>query len=148
MTETKTEITIAAPASAIFAYACATERWPDILPHYRYVRVLARSGAASTVAMGAWRDAIPISWVAEQTSDAAQPAIYFRHIRGWTRGMEVAWRFAEAKGSTRVTIEHRLDFQFPIASAWLGKHVVGEFFIDDVARKTLARIKTLAEASH
>ncbi len=147
MTETRSEITIAAPASAIFALAAATERWPQILPHYRYVRVLAQNGSVRTVAMGAWRDAIPIAWVAEQTNDARAPAIRFRHIRGWTRGMDVEWRFAEANGATRVTIEHRLAFAFPIANEWLGKHVVGEFFVDDVARKTLARMKALAEVA-
>ena len=146
MTTHRSEITIAAPAHVIYAFASATERWPQILPHYRYVRVLAQDGPVLRVAMGAWRDAIPISWVADQVNDAQKPAIRFRHVRGWTRGMDVEWRFAEADGTTRVTIEHRLQFEFPVASEWLGKHVVAEFFVDDVARKTLARMKTLAEA--
>lgn len=147
MTEMRSEITIAAPAAAIYRLAAETERWPEILPHYRSVRVLGRSGATRTVAMAAWRDAIPISWVAEQTDDPATPEIRFKHVRGWTRGMDVVWRFAPVPGGTRVTIEHRLQFAFPIAAEWLGAHVVGEFFVDNVARKTLARVKTLAEAA-
>ena len=61
--------------------------------------------------------------------------------------MDVAWRFAESGGVTQVTIEHHLQFDFPIASDWLGRHVVGGFFVDNVAGKTLARIKMLAEAA-
>ncbi len=139
------QITIAASAAEIYRLAAATERWPEILPHYRSVRVLSTSGATRTVAMAAWRDLIPIAWVAEQTDDPETPSIRFRHVRGWTRGMDVEWRFAAAPDGTRVTIEHRLHFAFPVASEWLGEHVVGEFFVHDVASKTLARMKLLAE---
>ncbi len=118
-----------------------------ILPHYRYVRLLATDRATRTVAMGAWRDAFPIAWVAEQTNDAATPHIAFKHVRGWTRGMDVEWRFAPlGERATRVTIEHRLDFDFPVASAWLGRHLVSDYFIHGVAAQTLARIKAIAEA--
>ncbi len=147
MTEVVNTVTIAAPAETIFALASATERWPEILPHYRSVRVLERRGATRVVAMAAMRGAIPISWVAEQTDDAVLPEIRFRHVRGWTRGMDVVWRFAPVPGGTRVSIEHELAFDFPIASAWLGEYVVGKFFIDYVATKTLARVKALAEAA-
>lgn len=146
MTHMSSETTIHAPVAAIYALAAATERWPEILPHYRYVRVLSDDGRRRVVEMGASRDGIPISWTAEQTNDPNEPRITFRHLRGWTRGMDVAWRFAEEGGLTRVTIEHHLTFAFPIASDWLGTHVVGGFFVDNVAGKTLARMKTLAEA--
>ncbi len=128
--------------------AAATERWPQILPHYRSVRVLAGDGATRTVAMAAWRDAFPIAWVAEQTNDPATPHIAFHHVRGWTRGMDVEWRFAPLPGgATRVTIVHRLAFAFPFAAAWLGRVVVGGYFVHGVAARTLARIKAIAEAA-
>jgi ribosome-associated toxin RatA of RatAB toxin-antitoxin module len=109
------------------------------------VRVLGRRGATRTVAMAARRDWIPVSWVAEQTDDSERPSIRFVHVRGWTRGMEVEWRFEPVKGGTRVTIEHRLQFRFPVAAEWLGKHVVGGFFVEAIARRTLSRMKALAE---
>jgi hypothetical protein len=112
------------------------------------VRVLGGAGATRTVAMGAWRDAFPIAWVAEQTNTASPPHIAFHHLRGWTRGMEVAWRFEPlAGGATRVTITHRLAFRFPFAAAWLGRVVVSNYFIHGVAARTLARIKAIAEAA-
>ncbi|GAC1305800.1 MAG: hypothetical protein NVSMB19_17490 [Vulcanimicrobiaceae bacterium] len=147
MTQTSNEIDIAAPAATIYALAAATERWPEILPHYRYVRVIAGGGARRTVEMGATRDGIPIAWTAEQTNDPERPSIRFRHVRGWTRGMDVEWRFDATERGTRVTIEHRLKFAFPIAGDWIGEHIVGDFFVRDVANKTLARMKALAEAA-
>lgn len=147
MTEMSNEIEIAAPAATIFALASATENWPTILPHYRFVRVIARDGAKRTVEMGATRDGIPIAWTAEQIDDPDRPQIRFHHVRGWTRGMDVEWRFAPTPRGTHVTIEHRLQFAFPFASDWLGEHVVGNFFVHHVANKTLARIKVLAEAA-
>ena len=147
MTVTRNSIDIAAPAAAVYALGSATERWPEILPHYRYVRVLRDEGPSRVVAMGAWQDVFPIRWVAEQISDAVTPHIRFRHLRGWTRGMDVEWIFEPITGGTRVTIEHRLQFAFPVAAEWLGRHLVSAYFVHGVAAKTLARMKALAEAA-
>lgn len=148
MTHTENSIEIAAPAATIYHLAAATERWPMYLPHYRYVHVLEQHANRRVVEMSAWRSGIPISWVAEQTNDPVLPAIAFRHIHGWTRGMEVVWRFEPRPGGgTRVTILHDLAFKFPIAADFIGEHVVGDFFVANVAGKTLARMKTLAEGA-
>ena len=145
MTVTRNSVEIAAPAQAVYALAASTENWPRILPHYRYVRVLERRGPTQVVAMGARQDVFPIAWIAEQTNDPRTPHIAFRHVRGWTRGMEVEWIFTPLAGGTRVTIEHRLEFLFPVAAEWLGKHLVSGYFVHGVAAKTLARMKQLAE---
>jgi aromatase len=145
MTKTETAIEINAAPAAIFAFASATERWPQYLPHYRYVRVLQERGTTRVVEMAARRGWIPVRWTAEQTNDPSRPHIAFRHVRGWTRGMEVEWRFEPIPGGTRVSIEHRLSFHFPFAAEWLARHVVSDFFIRYVAQRTLARMKALAE---
>jgi uncharacterized membrane protein len=147
VTVTRNSVDIAAPAAAVYALGSATERWPEILPHYRYVRVLRDDGGARIVAMGAWQDVFPIRWVAQQISDPVTPHIRFRHLRGWTRGMDVEWIFEPITGGTRVTIEHRLQFAFPVAAEWLGRHLVSAYFVHGVAAKTLARMKALAEAA-
>ena len=146
MTVTRNSVDIAAPAGAVYALGSATERWPEILPHYRYVRVLQEHEQTRVVAMGAWQDVFPIRWVAEQTSDPVTPHIRFRHLRGWTRGMDVEWIFEPIDGGTRVTIEHRLQFAFPLAAEWLGRNLVSAYFIHGVVAKTLARVKAIAEA--
>jgi uncharacterized membrane protein len=142
---TRNSVDIAAPAERVYALAAATENWPRILPHYRYVRVLADDGRTRTVAMGAWCDVFPIRWVARQTNDPARPHIAFTHLRGWTRGMDVEWLFEPSAHGTKVTIEHRLEFRFPLASGWLGKHLVSDYFVHRVAARTLARMKQLCE---
>jgi ribosome-associated toxin RatA of RatAB toxin-antitoxin module len=145
MTITRNTVEIAASPHAVYALAAATENWPRILPHYRYVRVLEEHGPTRVVAMGAWQNVFPIRWVAEQTNDPRTPHIAFRHVRGWTRGMDVDWIFEPLGAGTRVTIEHRLRFAFPLAAEWLGKHLVSDYFVHGVAAKTLARVKVLAE---
>jgi ribosome-associated toxin RatA of RatAB toxin-antitoxin module len=117
------------------------------LPHYRYVRVLAERGATRTVRMAARHGIVPLRWTAEQTNDPIRPHIGFHHIAGPTRGMDVEWIFTPLDAThTRVRIVHRLEFVFPVAAEFFGKHVVSDIFIHGVASKTLAHMKRLAEA--
>jgi len=108
--------------------------------------VLAQHGSVRVVEMIAWRDLIPLAWVVEQTNDPRRPAIRFRHVRGVTRGMDVEWRFVPVPGGTRLTIEHHLSFASPLGNV-LGERVVGPFLVDDVVRKTLVRMKAVAEGN-
>ena len=147
MTVTETQIDIAASPQAIYALASDTERWPEILPHYRYVRRIGGAGESRTIEMSAWRACFPITWRAVQTNDATTPRIAFKHVAGWTRGMDVTWEFEPRGATTHVRIIHHLDFQFPIARTWLEKHLVSEYFIHGVATKTLATIKTRLETT-
>jgi len=137
----RNEIVINAPASRIFSYASDTERWPEYLPHYRYVRVLERNGDRQVVEMAARRSGIPVRWRAEQRNDPQTPSIHFRHLGGWTKGMDVEWRFEPADGGTRVSIDHEANLRFPMD--W----IVGKFFIDHIATRTLRRMKALSEGS-
>lgn len=145
MITAENEIVIDAPVERIFALACATERWPQILPHYRYVRVIESGASSRTLEMSAWRDSIPVRWTARQWNDADRPHIRFKHVAGWTRGMDVEWIFESVPGGTRVRIVHEFAFQFPVAPDFFGEHVIGRFFVQNIAGKTLRRIKELAE---
>ncbi len=146
MTVTENTIDIAASPATIYRLASATERWPQILPHYRSVRVISARGGWRLVEMAARHHVFPIRWTAEQTNDDERPHIAFHHVRGWTRGMDVEWTFEPIdERTTRVTIIHRLDFAFPFAARWLGRHLVSDYFVHGVASKTLARMKVLAE---
>jgi len=145
---TTNAIEMAATPAAIYALAHDTAAWPRILPHYRYVRVLERAGATLVVEMAARRGRIPVRWIARQENLPEIPEIRFTHVRGWTRGMDVVWRFEPlGPNRTRVVIEHELRFRFPIFAEWLGEHVVGDFFVHAVANRTLARMKARAEGT-
>ncbi len=143
---TQTEIWMRAPADAIFPLAAEVERWPELLPHYRWVRLLQRHWNRKIVDMAASRDGIPVSWRAVQELHPDVPRITFRHVRGVTRGMEVAWSFHAQDGGTLVRIEHQLDLRWPLVGPWIAEHIIGPQFVDNIARKTLRRIRQLVEA--
>lgn len=139
--EMRNEIVINASPARIFAFASDTEHWPEYLPHYRFVRVLERNADRQIVEMAARRSGIPVRWRAEQRNDPQRPSIHFHHLGSWTKGMEVEWRFEPVAGGTRVSIDHRLPLRFPMD--W----IVGKFFIDHIATRTLRRMKALSEGS-
>lgn len=140
------EIVIDAPPHAIFALARDTARWPQMLAHYRFVRVLERDARRQVVEMAARRGWIPVRWRAEQIDDEQTPRIQFTHTAGWTRGMQVEWLFEPIEGGgTRVSIDHELDFAFPIGAEFIGRRIIGDFFVHSIAARTLHRIKELSE---
>jgi ribosome-associated toxin RatA of RatAB toxin-antitoxin module len=139
-------IVMRAPIERIFGLACAVERWPEILPHYRWVRELSRSGYSRVVEMAAHRDGIPVRWWAEQRCEPEVPRITFRHVRGVTKGMEVEWSFTPVSDGVLVRIDHELRLPWPLVGGLVADRVIGPLFISDIAGKTLRRIKELAEA--
>lgn len=136
-----------APIERIFPLAAEIERWPEILPHYRYVRRLPDHDGERRFAMGARRGPIPVRWEAIQRLIPAERRIEFVHTGGVTRGMRVAWRFEAVEDATDVSIEHQLDLGWPIIGGVAGRHVIGPQFIDVIAGRTLHRIARLAEAA-
>ena len=141
-------IRIQAPYERIFPLAAEIEHWPEVLPHYRYVRRLPASNGERRFAMGARRGPIPVRWEAIQRPLPDQRRIEFTHTGGVTRGMEVAWRFEPtADGSQEVSIHHALDLRWPLIGGWVARHVIGPQFIDAIAGRTLRRVKALAEGA-
>lgn len=143
--EMTTAIQMRADRDTIFALAAAVEDWPRILPHYRRVRVLRDDGRRRLVEMAASRDGIPVRWRALQDIDLVRRRITFRHVGGVTKGMDVAWTLTPAADGVRVEIWHRFEPSWPLVPDALVSAVIGHFFVDDIAGKTLRRIKALAE---
>lgn len=129
-----------APTERIFALAAEVERWPERLPHYRYVRRLPDPAGERRFAMGARRGLIPVRWEAIQRSRPEDGVIEFAHTGGVTRGMAVAWRLRPDPGGVEVSIEHQLSTRSRVAGAVIAN------FIDAIATRTLRRVKELAEA--
>jgi ribosome-associated toxin RatA of RatAB toxin-antitoxin module len=131
----------------IVALAADTERWPEILPHYRWVTLLEGGGDRKTVEMAAKRDFIPVKWRAVQTveRDGATPVIRFHHIGGVTKGMDVAWTFNVKDGAVDVTIDHDFKPPWPIVGNVVSNYIIGPQFVEAIAGKTLATIKGIVE---
>jgi len=129
----------------IFETAADLERWPKILPHYRYIRFLERSRDRNIVVMAARRSGIPISWTSEQIIDRSKLEIHFHHLKSWTKGMQVVWTFSDTPDGVLVKISHDLRFRIAAFTPIIDL-VIGDFFIHNVANKTLRSMKAYVEA--
>jgi ribosome-associated toxin RatA of RatAB toxin-antitoxin module len=142
---TENRICIQADVATVYGLAAAVERWPALLPHYRWVRVLADDGQRRLVEMAARREAIPVWWCAEQVCDPSTPRITFRHVRGVTSGMAVEWAFEPGPAGVWVSIRHDLRLRWPLVGGVVADHIIGPLFVAHIAGKTLTCIKRLAE---
>lgn len=150
------EIDVRGDVDACFRAGADVERWPDILPHYRWVRFHEkRDFGTGRVEMAARRDfgplPYPVWWVSEMTVDVARPAVLYRHVDGVTTGMDVEWTFYQQdEGRTRIRIVH----SWGAGPAWplpspvrreIASTVIGPVFIHHVASRTLLGIKRHVE---
>jgi ribosome-associated toxin RatA of RatAB toxin-antitoxin module len=134
-----------APKMSIFETAANLELWPKILPHYRYIRYLERGPARNVVVMAAKRSGIPISWTSEQIIDRQKWEVRFHHLKAFTKGMRVVWTFQEGPAGVLVEIKHDLEFRVNLLGPMADK-IIGDFFIHNIASKTLRCIKAYVEA--
>jgi hypothetical protein len=121
------------------------ERWPSILPHYRWVRVIERRADEALVEMAAWRPFGPFNyptwWVSEMRVDQAAAAVHYRHVQGITTGMDVVWRMQPGPGGTEVSIVHEWNGPgWPVLGKAAAKWVIGPVFIHGIASRTLSGI--------
>jgi uncharacterized membrane protein len=145
--KSRVAVQIDAPLERIFPLASEVERWPERLPHYRYVRRLPAADGERRFAMGARRGPIPVRWEAIQRPLPAERRIEFTHTGGVTRGMQVAWHFEPQDGGWEVSIEHELELAWPLIGGFAAERVVGPQFVEAIARRTLRRVKAMAEAA-
>lgn len=142
-------IDVRVPAAEIYAVAQDIENWPRILPHYTGVRIVVETCDERVAVMSARRDWIPVRWTAAQQLLPAIPRIEFIHLSGWATGMRVAWIFDPTPHGTKVTITHDLaSLRVPIVRSRLGREIVADYFIANIASRTLAAMKTVVEAHH
>ena len=130
---------------SIFETAANLELWPKILPHYRYIRFLERTPNRNIVVMAATRSGIPISWTSEQIIDREKCEVCFHHLKAFTKGMHVVWTFEETPEGILVEITHNLKFRLKILAP-LADKIIGDFFIHNIANKTLRCMKAYVEA--
>lgn len=137
---------------AIFALAADVERWPAILPHYKYVRFQERrSDGGGIVDMSANRPFGVLQWPTKWRSKmqvrapgiSPTPSIRFTHTEGVTAGMEVEWTFTDAPGGTHVRILHVWNGpKVPMVGSSAATLVIGPVFIHGIASRTLAGLAT------
>ena len=146
------EHVVAAPPDVCFDVGADVERWPDILPHYRWVRFHRKDAfATGVVEMSAYRDFAgplrwPTWWVSDMTCDAAAPVVRYRHIDGVTTGMDVVWEFHEHPRGTHIRLVHEWDGpRWPLIGGFAARHVILPRFVGHIAPRTLAGVAAEAE---
>lgn len=145
-----------APRDVCFQVAADVERWPEILPHYRWVRFHDRRDfGTGRVEMAAWRDfagplRYPTWWVSDMRVDRDEPVVYYEHVDGITRGMQVKWSFeARDDGSTDVKITHAWDGPaWPLIGPLAWDLVISRQFVSVIAQRTLAGVAAQASRNH
>ena len=146
---------VRAPLARIFALASDVERWPALLPHYRFVRFLERRrDGGGVVDMSAVRPFGLVNWPTWWRSSmrvhgaggTEAPTIRFTHVGGVTRGMEVEWSFREVADGTYVRILHVWDGPpIPIVGSAAATLVIGPVFVHGIASRTLLGLASAAE---
>jgi ribosome-associated toxin RatA of RatAB toxin-antitoxin module len=139
-----------ADPDVLFALAAAVEDWPRLLPHYRWVRLLGDQPGGRLVEMAARRDVlghlgIPLWWRSIQSPDPASRTIRFEHVAGITRGMRVEWQLRpRGDGRLEVRIRHVFRPRWPVPERLI-EAIVGQYFVNAVAARTLQHLGRLAE---
>ena len=144
------QIVTTAPPVLVFEIAADVERWPGILPHYRFVRMLERNGYSGVVEMSAWRPFSamrwPTWWTSEMRIDPVKREVRYKHIRGVTRGMDVVWQVNEVEKGTHINLVHEWDGPWwPLIGRPAASAVILPVFVHGIAVLTLAGVSREAE---
>jgi ribosome-associated toxin RatA of RatAB toxin-antitoxin module len=151
--QTLDERTVQAPVPAMFALVRDVERWPALLPHYRYVKFREKSAdGGGIVEMAANRPFgvanWPTWWLSEMEVDATRPAVRFRHVGGVTKEMDVEWSLTPTERGTHVKLLHVWDGpRWPVIGVFAATAVIGPVFIHGIASRTLEGLSLAAERS-
>ncbi len=142
---TENGIEIRGDIKRIFQVAAQVDKWPEILPHYRWVRVLHRKRRRTTVEMAARRGRIPVSWTAVQEVFPYE-RITYKHIKGFTTGMDVIWSFKSSQERVEVVITHDFSLSWPLLGDFVSRYIVGALFVKPIASRTLQHLKQTVES--
>jgi ribosome-associated toxin RatA of RatAB toxin-antitoxin module len=139
MSSVSNSIEMAAPPAEVFGVVSNLVSWPRYLPHYRWIRVMENHPDHQIVRMACYRGWLPIDWVSRFSTNHDTHEIQFEHLKAFTKGMKVVWKLDPITDgqATRVTIFHDLDPVRKRLGKPVAEKVIGEFFINFVATRTL-----------
>lgn len=155
--QTQNSVYIRASRDRIFDLAADVESWPEILPHYQSVTALSRDDAhgRKIVHMAAIRPDFPlpganfpVTWTSVQVCERELGRITFKHLKGIATGMWVEWRLEDDPWGRGVNVSIRHDLRYPLKAlnGFFAQQIVGTLFVSNIAGRTLATIKSIAES--
>jgi ribosome-associated toxin RatA of RatAB toxin-antitoxin module len=140
----QTPVVMPTSPAGVFDLVSDVARWPDLLPHYRFVTPIGiREPGGQRYRMSARRSGLPVRWTSVYRADASTQRLHFTHVGGATKGMAVEWRLEPHPNGTLVTIEHVFDSRWPVIGP-LATWVICRVFVEHIAGKTLRRFQALA----
>lgn len=150
MMHTVDEAVVRAPPDLVFAVAADVERWPAILPHYRWVRLVEGSRESGVVEMAAFRPFgvfnWPTWWRSAMRMDAVRREVRYRHVGGITTGMEVLWRVTPHDEGAHILLTHDWSGpRWPLIRRPAAEWVIGPVFVHGIASRTIAGVARAAE---
>ena len=76
-----------------------------------------------------------------------EPAVYYKHIDGITRGMAVKWELQRRGDTTFIRLFHTWNGpEWPVIGSVAASLVIGPHFVSAIAQRTLAGVAREAEA--
>lgn len=142
---------IIGPLDRVFELAEDVMRWPQIMPHYKSVKLLDEYGNKRVLEMVAYietakkKRVLPIKWTAIQESIPEERALSFWLIKGPLKDMEVEWTFGEMEYKDKSIVEIGADYTFN-KYLLIAKYAVGNFFVHNPFSSTLSCLKDIVEA--
>ncbi|MFK4864408.1 aromatase/cyclase [Streptomyces sp. CSMPJR101] len=141
------EITVSAPADAVYRLIAEVENWPRIFPPTIHVDHLERGAREERIRIWATANGAPKSWTSRRTLDPDNRRITFRQEVSTppVAAMGGAWVIEERPGGeslVRLLHDYRAVDDDPAGLAWIDEAV------DRNSRSELAALKENVERAH
>ena len=141
----QTEISIAAPARAVYELAKQQERFPEFMPDVESVTVLERLPNGVLTRWKTLVEEAPIEWTEEDAFDDDALRIDYRLTEGDLDKFEGSWTFEESGGVTNVVLGVDYDFGVPTLAELIGPTL--EKKVRENSEMMLAALKKEAESA-
>lgn len=128
--------------AAIYRLVAEVESWSGLFPHVIAADVLWREGQSVVARVRASRHGLPVTWTCRLDADADAGRVAIVHLGGFAHGLCGVWTFdqiANFRARVRLTVSYQ--------TSWPARdRLLARLVIDDLATRTLAMVKLLAEA--
>lgn len=148
--EVKHEITVSAPADAVYQLIADVENWPRIFPPSVYVEQIERTGSEQRIRIWATANGEAKTWTSRRRLDPEALRVEFRQEVsqppvGTMGGAWVIERVSDTESSVRLLHDYRAVDDDPDKLAWIDRAVDRNSVAELAALKANAELATGAE---
>lgn len=144
MVRVENSILIQAKLEDVFQVAVDVEKYPEFIPSYKEVKILATEDNKMIVKRTGLVRGKRVEWKSEVIVQQNK-SIQAVQLEGPLRGMKINWWFEERDGATTITLTHEFEYPIPFIGQLIGRWIVAKM-ISQMAQDTLAGIKKRIES--